>query len=136
MGSPDKRAASASIMMLDGYIKKDSSSELLRCAIKTIVLGGTVWHSEFLSQLIEGAEKPRKNQIASEFPLDKIMLTDREKQLLALLADGKTNMQISLELHLAEVTIKKGLQALFIKIRAANRTQAVINASRLGLLQP
>jgi two-component system response regulator DegU len=136
MGTPDGHVASTAIMTLDGYIKKDSSPELLRSAIKTILLGGTVWHSGFLSQLMENADKPQKSQIASEFSSDKVKLTDREKQLLVFLADGKTNMQISLELHLAQVTIKKALQALFIKIRAANRTQAVIKASRLGLLQP
>jgi LuxR family maltose regulon positive regulatory protein len=62
-------------------------------------------------------------------------LTDRELQVLALLAAGVSNQQIASELVVALETVKKHVSHILAKLGAANRTQAVARARALGLLQ-
>lgn len=131
LGSLDSGMPLSSAARLNGYIKKESTSEFLRSAIKTISLGGTAWSPDLLTSLIESAGNSR---LSPESNSTGLTLTPREKQLLSLLADGKTNKQISLELHLAQITVKKALQTLFVKIGGTNRTQTVMKASQLGLI--
>ena len=62
-------------------------------------------------------------------------LTDRELQVLALLAAGISNQQIASELVVALETVKKHVSHILGKLGAANRTQAVARARALGLLR-
>jgi len=134
LGTSDFEMSLDSAGKLNGYIKKESSSEFLRSAIKTISLGGSVWSPELLKSLLRFQANPKTVLLTPESSSTNLILTAREKQLLILLANGKTNKQISLELHLAQVTIKKALQTLYVKLNAANRTQAVMRASQLSLI--
>lgn len=61
-------------------------------------------------------------------------LTDREMDVLELLAVGRTNQQIAAELFVALVTVKKHVSHIFDKLRVSNRTEAVARARGLGLL--
>ncbi|XUX00985.1 MAG: response regulator transcription factor [Dehalogenimonas sp.] len=119
-------------LKIGGYLSKESSSDLVRSAIKTIALGASVWNPVSLELMFKPGEincsKPGSNP-------GNIVLTEREKQLLSLLAGGKTNKEISLELGIAQVTVKKALQTLFAKIGGTNRTQTVMKASQLGLIE-
>ena len=60
-------------------------------------------------------------------------LTEREREVVRLVAQGHDNRTICSELYLAEVTVKKHVQRIMAKLGAANRTQAAIIAVRLGL---
>jgi two-component system nitrate/nitrite response regulator NarL len=60
-------------------------------------------------------------------------LTDRERQILRCLSDGKTNKHIARELDITEGTVKVHLKGLMKKISAANRTQAALWARSQGL---
>ena len=62
-------------------------------------------------------------------------LTSRQLQILPLLADGMPNKQIADALGVAEGTVKQHLKELFRRLNARNRTQAVQEARRLGLLR-
>jgi DNA-binding NarL/FixJ family response regulator len=134
LGTSDSKLKLGSAGKLDGYIKKESSPEFLRSAIKTVALGGSVWSPELLMPLIQTQENPIIDQVTSGDGSTPLSLTPREKQLLILLAEGKSNKQISSELHLALVTVKKALQTLFVKVGATNRTLAVMRATRNGLI--
>ena len=61
-------------------------------------------------------------------------LSEREKQLLPLLAHGYTNDEIAQTLHLSPNTVKTHLKNLFVKLGVSNRTQAVAEAKLLNLL--
>ncbi len=61
-------------------------------------------------------------------------LTDRELEVLRLLAAGKSNREIAQELVVTLETVKKHASHIFDKLGAANRTQAVANARRLSLI--
>jgi DNA-binding NarL/FixJ family response regulator len=119
----------------DGYIKKESSSDLVRAAIKLVALGGSAWHPDLLycptdTGLSDAPGPIGKGQLDGAAD----QLSPRERRLLSLLAGGKTNKQMGLELKLAQVTVKKALQGLFIKLDVKNRTQAAMKASQLGLI--
>ena len=65
-----------------------------------------------------------------------VRLTPREKEILLLLSGGKSVAVIAKELYISPSTAKTHMAKLYDKLEAANRTQAVMNAVRLGLLSP
>jgi DNA-binding NarL/FixJ family response regulator len=65
---------------------------------------------------------------------DRPALTDRERDILALLADGLGNKQIAARLGISTSTVKTHLELLFEKLDATSRTEALATAVRLGLL--
>ncbi len=62
------------------------------------------------------------------------MLTQREREILGLLADGLGNKQIAARLRISTNTVKTHLELLFDKLGASSRTEAVTTAARMGLL--
>ncbi len=108
-----------------GYIPKLASSERLMDALRRI-LRGEIYLPEEL--FVPGA----KPDTPSDHPSP---LTARQQEILALLAEGMPNKRIAGALGVTEGTIKQHLKDLFRRLGAANRTQAVRQARRLGLLQ-
>ena len=62
-------------------------------------------------------------------------LTDREAEVLQLLAYGKTNKEIGAKLFISEFTVKGHLHNVFTKLNALSRTEAIAAATRRGLVQ-
>jgi two-component system response regulator DesR len=103
------RAAGAS-----GFVSKDwSSTEIVR-AVRQVGLGKNVF-------------PPQSDRPAFE-------LSDREREVLELMASGATNREIAGSLYLSPNTVKEHTSGLFRKLDARNRTEAVRRAQRLGLL--
>lgn len=75
--------------------------------------------------------RPRQADIV---PIDAQQLTDREKEVLALVAEGFSNKLIAAQLGISERTVKNHLTYIMIKLRASDRTHAVVTAVRLGWL--
>ena len=67
-------------------------------------------------------------------PAGAMGLSDREREVLGLMADGKTNPEIGDVLHLSRHTVKEHSSALYRKLGVRNRTEAVQRAQRLGLV--
>ena len=63
------------------------------------------------------------------------LLTERERQVLELVAEGASNVRIAQRLYLAEGTVKNHLSVIMDKLEASNRTQAVAIARRRGLIE-
>ena len=61
-------------------------------------------------------------------------ITDREREILSLVAEGNSNKKISAELRISERTVKNHLTATMTKLRASDRTHTVVTAVRLGWL--
>lgn len=72
--------------------------------------------------------------VAPNVAMDRPALTDREREILSLLADGLGNKQIAARLGISTSTVKTHLELLFEKLDAGSRTEAVAAAIRLGLL--
>jgi DNA-binding NarL/FixJ family response regulator len=107
-----------------GYIPKLASSEQLMDALRR-VLRGEVYLPDAL--FIPDSQITANDEAAQ--------LTARQLQILPLLAEGMPNKRIADVLQVAEGTIKQHLKDLFKRLKARNRTQAVKEARRLGLLR-
>jgi DNA-binding NarL/FixJ family response regulator len=108
-----------------GYIPKFANSELLMAGLRK-VLDGDVFIPDALflpASKLGGAEA------------DVSALTERQLQILPLLADGMPNKRIADALGVTEGTVKQHLKELFRRLNARNRTQAVNEARKLGLLR-
>lgn len=69
-----------------------------------------------------------------QVPSDAQHLTDREREVLSIVAEGYSNKLIAARLGISERTVKNHLTYIMIKLRASDRTHAVVTAVRLGWL--
>jgi NarL family two-component system response regulator LiaR len=110
-----------------GYLLKDSTPQELIHAIHTVNSGESTLHPTVARKLIE--ELKRK----PELPLTEEPLTERELEVLRLLARGYSNREIAGQLHLSERTVGKYTGNILGKLHLANRTQAALYALRKGI---
>jgi ATP/maltotriose-dependent transcriptional regulator MalT len=80
---------------------------------------------------VEGRAGPTTARLEDGFP---ISLSAREMEVLALIAEGKSNQEISAELYLALNTVKRHAYNIYAKLEVKKRTQAVSRARQLGLI--
>jgi two-component system NarL family response regulator len=116
----------------DGYMLKDASPEDLDQAIRVAMAGGgNVLSARAMRALFEdegaGGNEDGEPQRRHE------NLTKRELDILALLAEGRSNRDISRHLYLSEKTVKAHLAAVFRKLNVTNRTQAAMAAVTMGM---
>ena len=119
-----------------GYMLKDATAEDLEQAINVAMSGGgNVLSPKVIQNLFESMEGGGEGSPARAAG----SLTQRETDILALLAEGKSNRDISRALFLSEKTVKAHLAAIFRKLSVTNRTQAAMAAVSMGIgpgLQP
>ena len=109
------------------YVLKSVSSEELVYAIKGAFRGMPVMNSEVSQALTRGLrQKSAQNEEEG--------LTAREKEVLMLIAEGKTNKDISEELYISIKTVKTHVSNLLMKLGVEDRTQLAIYAHRKGLM--
>ena len=113
-----------------GFIPKSQPSRVMINALRLVLAGGVYLPAEILSQQAAPAAAPAVGAVHA--PAD-LGLTGRQSEVLALLIQGKPNKIICRELSLAEGTVKIHVTAILRALGVANRTQAVIAVSRLGL---
>jgi DNA-binding NarL/FixJ family response regulator len=115
-----------------GYLLKDATPEDLQQAIKVALSGGgNVLSPKVIQNLFESMESSPDDRDAHPRPASN--LTQRETDILALLAEGKSNRDISRALYLSEKTVKAHLAAIFRKLGVSNRTQAAMAAVSMGI---
>ncbi len=111
-----------------GFIPKTSSSRVMLSALKLVLSGGVYLPPALLEQAGHGdAGGPMVSENAVSF------LTPRQREVLALLGQGKSNKEIARVLQLAEGTVKLHVTAILKALNVNNRTRAVVAASQLGL---
>ncbi|MBI3974698.1 MAG: response regulator transcription factor [Chloroflexi bacterium] len=115
-----------------GYLVKDTSRELLCHAVHAALDGGVMIRSDLLRIAMQDLVQSQTQ--ATEMRSLVEGLTQRELDVLSLLAQGCANRKIGQHLHLAEVTVKKHVQAIIAKLHASDRTQAAVTALRAGLI--
>lgn len=118
-----------------GYLLKDSSRALLLHTIGAAASGGILIKAALLRRAVSNlAEMARPQEAAAPPPTLVEPLTQREQEVLKLLADGCTNKEIGDKLALAEVTIKKHVQSIIAKLAVSDRTHAATVAIRMGII--
>jgi len=130
-----------------GYVPMSFSPEQLVAAMRSALRGRTPINRELAMKLLKRlAEKEEQRgmpygmpyiQPPSTTPWEASVeapLTPRELEVVALVALGKSNRQISNELHLSLSTVKTHLEHIFFKLRVNDRAQAVLKAAELDLL--
>lgn len=108
-----------------GYISKASSSAAMLDAIRLVLTGET-----FISP---GLEVPEGGSVPGDAETLRAALTPRQRDVLAMLRQGKSNKEIARDLDLAEITVKLHVTAILRALGVENRTQAAIMASKIGL---
>jgi DNA-binding NarL/FixJ family response regulator len=107
-----------------GYLLKDTQADELCRAIKAAAAGQVQLSpraAERLMREIRAPESPEK-------------LTDRETEVLRLVALGKANKEIASEMHISETTVKTHVSNILMKLGVPSRTQAALYAVRIGLV--
>ena len=110
-----------------GYLLKDSESDDLIKAIRQVYRGEPSLHPSIARKMLQelGRSTPEK-------PIPE-PLTDRETEVLRLLAKGHDNQEIADKLVIAEVTVRTHISRILRKLHLANRVQATLYALREGL---
>ncbi len=108
-----------------GYLLKDTPAENLVATIHRVYAGEPFIQPEIASRALRELVRPQAS------PLEP--LTEREREVLMLLAQGATNKEIAERLVLTEGTVKNHVSSLLGKLQAENRTQAADIARRYGL---
>lgn len=119
-----------------GYLVKDSPQMLLYHAINVAAKGGIVVRGSILQRAIQTVLRtPRETQKDRPGSSVPYRLTERDLSILGMVSQGYANKEMASKLNLAEVTVKKYLQGIFVKLGASDRTQAATMALRMGLVE-
>lgn len=118
-----------------GFLLKDTPPEDMLAAIRTVHAGDAVIAPSSTRRLIEhvAAALPTAERTPASI-LDS--LTDREREVLVLIARGRTNHEIAADLFVAEATVKTHVGRILAKLGARDRVQLVVTAYETGLVAP
>jgi len=107
-----------------GYLLKDTEADELIRAIKAAASGQVQLSPKIAERLVREVSAPDNPE----------KLTDREKEVLIMLADGKSNKEIAAGLYIGETTVKTHVSNILMKLGVPSRTQAALYAIRIGLV--
>ena len=111
------------------YLLKDAPRENLFQAIRSVFRGESVIEPTVASRLLDRfAEMSRQSRETEEF-------TERELEVLNLMAKGESNKEIADRLSITQSTVKSHIQSLFQKMNASSRTEVVTRAISRGLIK-
>ncbi|MFC7492853.1 MULTISPECIES: response regulator [unclassified Nocardioides] len=129
MNEDDDTVLSAIRAGASGYLLKGSGAEEVQTAIRAAAAGGMVFGarlaarvSTYFSGALAQADEPEP------FP----DLTDRERDVLRLLAVGRSNDAIAAELYVSNKTVRNAVSGIYAKLHAAGRAEAIIKAREAG----
>ncbi|KOV74711.1 transcriptional regulator [Streptomyces sp. AS58] len=116
-----------------GFLLKDTDPEELPFLVRSLADGGTVLSSKVTRTVVDGyleagGQRPSVRGVER--------LTDRERTVLVLIAEGLSNAHIAERMHLSTGTVKDHVSAILTKLEVGSRVQAVVVAERAGLLRP
>lgn len=114
-----------------GYLLKDVSLDQLVDAIHTVAAGGSLVKPAVTQRLLSGLEQMHNAFVSLDRPDP---LTDRETEILRLMAGGYSNKEIANSLGVAEGTVKNHVSNILSKLGVRDRTRAVLKAFELKLV--
>jgi DNA-binding NarL/FixJ family response regulator len=117
-----------------GFLLKRTSPEELLAAIHTVAAGDSLLSPSVTRTVIDRMAHQPTPEVGSGRRLEE--LTPREREVLELVARGRSNGEIAAELVIEESTVKTHVKRILMKLRLRDRIQAVIFAYESGLTQP
>ncbi|MEO6689041.1 MAG: response regulator transcription factor [Dokdonella sp.] len=114
-----------------GYLLKDVSLDQLVDAVKTVAAGGSLVAPVVTQRLLSGLERMHNEFTSLDRPDP---LTERETEILRLMAGGYSNKEIANSLGVAEGTVKNHVSNILSKLGVRDRTRAVLKAFELGIV--
>ncbi|MFE5244026.1 MULTISPECIES: response regulator [unclassified Streptomyces] len=118
-----------------GFLLKDASADELAQAVRVVAAGDALLAPNITKRLIAefsrvstGPRAPRKERVGD--------LTERETEVLSLIAQGLSNAEIAARLIVAEQTVKTHVSRILVKLGLRDRTQAAVFAYESGLVRP
>jgi DNA-binding NarL/FixJ family response regulator len=114
-----------------GSLLKDVSLDQLVDAVKTVAAGGSLVAPVVTQRLLSGLERMQNEFVSLDRPDP---LTDRETEILRLMAGGYSNKEIANSLGVAEGTVKNHVSNILSKLGVRDRTRAVLKAFELGIV--
>ncbi|MCC7370525.1 MAG: response regulator transcription factor [Chloroflexi bacterium] len=118
-----------------GYLLKDSGRPEIVNAIRQVLAGESLLNAGMVAELLQRLGRDRGAQPESTPAGSTHNLSDREVEVLTLLAAGKTNREIARDLVLSVSTVKTHVEHVIAKLEVADRTQAAVKATRLGIVR-
>lgn len=110
------------------YMLKTSKASEIADAVRSTFYGQSVLEPEVTGKMVQRMRKPQKAELYEE-------LTNREMEILLLMAEGKSNQEIADELFIALKTVKVHVSNILSKLQVQDRTQAVIYAFKHSLVK-
>jgi DNA-binding NarL/FixJ family response regulator len=115
-----------------GFLLKDVQPEQLVDAIRVVAAGNSLFGPAATQRLLDRFAPPPSDSATAKLG----QLTDREREILKLIAQGHSNAELAQRLYLSEATVKTHVSAILRKLAVRDRVQAVIAAYEAGLVQP
>ena len=115
-----------------GFLLKDTEPEQLAQLVRTLAAGGVVMSPKASRALLRGHPGADTAQDADVARVN--LLSDRERDVLVLIAEGLSNADIGTRIHLSAGTVKDHVSSILTKLRVSSRVQAALLAERAGLL--
>ena len=112
-----------------GYILKDAAKDEILRALQTVAGGGAIFSPTIAARLLAFFATPRLRVPDEAFPA----LTDREREILAWIAQGMSNPEIAQRMVLSAKTVSNYVSAILGKLQVADRAEAMIRAREAGL---
>jgi DNA-binding NarL/FixJ family response regulator len=117
-----------------GYVLKDATTDEVISTLLSVAEGQLAIDPQLLREALTSRDEPLNTGTPRQ-RAEAYSVTPREHDVLTLVAEGLTNKEIGVRLTISEDTVKKHVQNIIWKLRAADRTQAAIMAFRMGLLE-
>jgi DNA-binding NarL/FixJ family response regulator len=112
-----------------GYLLKGADHEQIRRAVHAAAAGEAIFGGELAARVLAYFAAEASSAAPAVFP----QLTDRERQVLELVAQGRSNAAIASRLQLSQKTIRNNVSNILAKLQVADRAQAIVRARDAGL---
>jgi len=113
-----------------GYLTKDSSVDEVASAVRMAADGNTALSPQLAATMLEEVRR-----LEVEPDDDESIITKRETEVLQLIADGRSTPEVAADLYISQKTVKNHLASIYQKLEARDRTQAVLQAVRMGIVR-
>jgi DNA-binding NarL/FixJ family response regulator len=114
-----------------GYLVKDCSTDEVASAVRMAANGDTALSPQLAATMLD---EVRRLEAPSPVAEEDRLITKREEEVLQLIADGCSTPEVASQLYISQKTVKNHLASIYQKLDARDRTQAVLQAVRMGIV--